>query len=303
MTAVLLREAAARSADKGAAQAQRLAGVCRPRRYPDDGRPRLEPPMIPLVLTFVGDDRPGLVNAVSEKIAALRRDLARKPLGPARRQIRGRGARQRPRAERRSARTGAARTRDRRAYAHHRARRARRRGAAAARSVTLDILGNERPGIVRDVTQALNGARRQHRGIRERPRKRAPSPGSRCSAPTRGCARPQTLSLDELRRALERLAGEIMVDLDASARRRARAPDAARRSALARPDGRCHKGALSQPPPERSERRWRPFPSACSQAFSRPAISTSAIISARSSASSRCRRRGPASIAWSTCTR
>ena len=26
--------------------------------------------MIPLVLTFVGDDRPGLVNAISEKIAA-----------------------------------------------------------------------------------------------------------------------------------------------------------------------------------------------------------------------------------------
>ena len=26
--------------------------------------------MVPLVLTFVGDDRPGLVNAVSEKIAA-----------------------------------------------------------------------------------------------------------------------------------------------------------------------------------------------------------------------------------------
>src|SRR5271157_2387346 len=29
-------------------------------------------PMIPLVLTFVGDDRPGLVNAISEKVAACR---------------------------------------------------------------------------------------------------------------------------------------------------------------------------------------------------------------------------------------
>ncbi len=26
--------------------------------------------MIPLVLTYVGDDRPGLINAVSEKVAA-----------------------------------------------------------------------------------------------------------------------------------------------------------------------------------------------------------------------------------------
>jgi len=32
--------------------------------------------MTSLVLTFVGDDRPGLVNAVSEKVVDFRRDLA-----------------------------------------------------------------------------------------------------------------------------------------------------------------------------------------------------------------------------------
>ena len=30
----------------------------------------------PLVLTFVGDDRPGLVNAISEKVVDSRRNLA-----------------------------------------------------------------------------------------------------------------------------------------------------------------------------------------------------------------------------------
>ncbi len=48
----------------------------------------------PLVLTFVGDDRPGLVNAISEK-SPLRRDLAREQIGAARGQIRRRGAHQR----------------------------------------------------------------------------------------------------------------------------------------------------------------------------------------------------------------
>ncbi len=36
-----------------------------------------------LVLTFVGDDRPGLVSAISEKVAACG-DLAREPVSAAR---------------------------------------------------------------------------------------------------------------------------------------------------------------------------------------------------------------------------
>ena len=48
--------------------------------------------MTPLVLTFVGDDRPGLVNAIAEKVAASGGDLAREPVGGTRGQIRRRCA-------------------------------------------------------------------------------------------------------------------------------------------------------------------------------------------------------------------
>ena len=109
----------------------------------------------PLVLTFVGDDRPGLVNAISEKVAACRRDLAREPVGAARGQIRRRGAGQRSRRSAVAAGIVAARSRARRAA---RSRSSAARAAEAekpARIVRLGILGNERPGIVRDVTQAL----------------------------------------------------------------------------------------------------------------------------------------------------
>ena len=127
----------------------------------------------PLVLTFVGDDRPGLVNAISERIAALRRDLAREPVGAARRQIRRRAAGQRP-----DESTLAALKSSLREPRAGRPARLVERGAAVdaerpGRTVTLDIVGQERPGIVRDVTQALDPPRRQHRGIRERPGKGA----------------------------------------------------------------------------------------------------------------------------------
>ncbi len=112
--------------------------------------------MIPLVLTYVGDDRPGLVNAVSEKIAAFGGTLAREPLGPARRQVRRHRARQRARgrmSRRSSAPCATLRRRD--SYLTIE-RGAHDEAAPTARLITLDILGNERPGIVRDVTQALN---------------------------------------------------------------------------------------------------------------------------------------------------
>ena len=52
--------------------------------------------MIPLVLTFVGDDRPGLVNAISDRIAACGGNLAGKPLGATGGEIRGYSAGQCP---------------------------------------------------------------------------------------------------------------------------------------------------------------------------------------------------------------
>ena len=109
----------------------------------------------PLVLTFVGDDRPGTHKRDLGKDRRVRRDLAREPVGAARRQIRRRAAGQRPERHPRGAgvRRFAASSRPACASPSSGARRST--AERPGRTVTLDILGQERPGIVRDVTQSL----------------------------------------------------------------------------------------------------------------------------------------------------
>ncbi len=165
----------------------------------------------PLVLTFVGDDRPGLINAISGKVAACGATWL----------------------ESRSARLAGkfagvvlvSVSDDRftelelslRDLAHAGLRIAIERGAAAeaekpARIVNLDILGRERPGIVRDVTQALH---RLGVNIEEfmSGLESEPFTGAEMFRAKARLSVPDDLKLDDLRKALERLAGEIMVDL------------------------------------------------------------------------------------------
>ena len=167
--------------------------------------------MIPLVLTFVGDDRTGLVNAISEKVA-------------------GCGATW---LESRSVRLAGkfagvvlvSVPDDRltelelslRDLAHAGLRIGVERGAAAdterpARTVKLDVVGYERPGIVRDVTQALT---RLGVNIEEfmSGLEGEPFTGVQMFHATARLSVPDGLKLDELRKALEKLAAEIMVDL------------------------------------------------------------------------------------------
>jgi glycine cleavage system regulatory protein len=164
-----------------------------------------------LVLTFVGDDRPGLVNAISEKVAACGATWL----------------------ESRSARLAGkfagvvlvSVPDDRvtalelwlRDLAHEGLRIAIERSAGAgaekpARIVALDILGRERPGIVRDVTQALN---RLGVNIEEfvSGLESEPFTGAEMFRARARLSVPDGLKLDDLRKAIERLAGEIMVDL------------------------------------------------------------------------------------------
>jgi glycine cleavage system regulatory protein len=164
-----------------------------------------------LVLTFVGDDRPGVVNTIAEKIAACGATWL----------------------ESRSARLAGkfagvvlvSVPDDRvtglelslRDLAHEGLRIAIERGASVAaekrlRIVTLDILGHERPGIVRDVTQALN---RLGVNIEEfmSGLESEPFTGAEMFRAKARLSVPDGLKLDDLRKALERLAGEIMVDL------------------------------------------------------------------------------------------
>ena len=86
------------------------------------------------------------------------------------------------------------------------------RAEKPSRLIRLDILGNERPGIVRDVTKTLTdlgvNIEEFSSGLEGEPFTGVEM--FRASARLRA---PDGLSLDDLRKALERLASEIMVDL------------------------------------------------------------------------------------------
>ena len=166
----------------------------------------------PLVLTFVGDDRPGLVNAIADKVAARGATwlesrsvrLAGKFAGVVLVSVPDEGV--------------AALELSLRDLAHAGLRIGIERGAAAEpekprRTVKLDIVGNERPGIVRDVTQALT-----HLGVNIEEftsgLEGEPFTGVMMFHAAARLSVPDALKLDDLRKALERLAGEIMVDLN-----------------------------------------------------------------------------------------
>src|ERR1700749_3259798 len=110
--------------------------------------------MIPLVLTFVGEDRPGLVNAISETVAAHRGTwlesrsvrLAGKFAGVVLVNIPDENLIPLESALAKLAPSGLRVSIDRGAAAE---------AETPARLVTLEIVGKDRPGIVRDVTQAL----------------------------------------------------------------------------------------------------------------------------------------------------
>ena len=166
---------------------------------------------ISLVLTFVGDDRPGLVNAISERIAAC--DATWLESRSAR--LAGKFAGvvligvpdEKSQALESSLRDLAT------AGLHVAiARGAAGQGEKPVRLVKLDVVGNERPGIVRDVTQALTrlgvNIEEFSSGLESEP-----FTGVEMFRATARLDIPDGLSLDELRQALERLAAEIMVDL------------------------------------------------------------------------------------------
>src|SRR5271155_4257358 len=164
----------------------------------------------PLVLTFVGDDRPGLVNAISEKVVVCGATwlesrsvrLAGKFAGVVLVSVPDDRLTEFKLALRDLAPAGL--------------RIAIERGAPAAekpaRIVSLDILGRERPGIVRDVTRALS---RLGVNIEEfmSGLESEPFTGAEMFRARARLSVPDGLKLDDLRKALERLAGEIMVDL------------------------------------------------------------------------------------------
>jgi glycine cleavage system regulatory protein len=166
--------------------------------------------MTPLVLTFVGDDRPGLVNAISEAVAASggtwlesrSADLAGKFAGIVLVNVPDANVAELETSLRRLEEGGL----------HIRIERGAPPAETPSRLIKLDILGNERPGIVRDVTKALTdlgvNIEEFSSGLES-----APFTGVEMFRATARMRAPEGLAAEELRKALERLAGEIMVDL------------------------------------------------------------------------------------------
>ena len=168
-----------------------------------------------LVLTFVGDDRPGLVNAISAQVVEFGGTwlesrsvrLAGKFAGVVLVRIRNENLIPLESALATLAPSGLRVSIDRGA----------READKPARLVALEIVGKERPGIVRDVTQALT-----HLGVNIEEftsgLEGEPFTGALMFRATARLGVPDSLGLDDLRKALERLAAEIMVDLSVGER-------------------------------------------------------------------------------------
>ncbi len=84
--------------------------------------------------------------------------------------------------------------------------------AGAARSLRLELVGNDRPGIVRDISRVLayHGVNIEEldTGIVH-----APMTGEPLFRATANLKVPASVAIDAVRRELEALAGELMVDL------------------------------------------------------------------------------------------
>ena len=164
-----------------------------------------------LVLTFIGDGRPGLVNAISETVAGNEGTWLESRLA----QLAGKfaGIVLVSVAEAQVDRLSAAlRGLDAKGLRVSVERGAGDTTLAGARTLRLDILGAERPGIVRDVTQALIGLgvniEEFTSGVEGEP-----FTGRQMFRASARLGVPDSVADETLRVALERLAGEIMVDL------------------------------------------------------------------------------------------
>jgi glycine cleavage system regulatory protein len=168
----------------------------------------------PLVLTFIGDDRPGVVNAISEKVAACGGTWLESRLAHLAGEFAGIlmiGISE----ERIGDLTAALRILEATGL-----RIAVKRSAPAAvkregKTLVLNLVGHERPGIVRDVTQALTNLgvniEEFSSGIES-----APFTGGELFRAKVRLHVPDNIASEHVQKTIEQLAAEIMVDLTVS---------------------------------------------------------------------------------------
>jgi glycine cleavage system regulatory protein len=168
----------------------------------------------PLVLTFIGEDKPGVVNAISEKIAACGGTWLESRLAHLAGEFAGIlmiGVSE----ERIDELTAALRVLEttglRIAVKRSLPRAVQKDGA----TLELNLVGHERPGIVRDVTQALTDL-----GVNieefSSEIESAPFTGAELFRAKARLHVPDDIANEHVQKTIERLAAEIMVDLTVS---------------------------------------------------------------------------------------
>jgi glycine cleavage system regulatory protein len=164
----------------------------------------------PLVLTFVGRDRPGLVNAIAERVASAGGTWLESRLAHLAGEFAGivLVAAPEDKFEALAATLAGLEAAGLRVTISPSVPAA----APNERLIALAIVGAERPGIVRDVTQALTrlgvNIEELSSGVEGEP-----FTGAEMFRANLRIRLPDGLAVEELRKTLERLAAEIMVDL------------------------------------------------------------------------------------------
>jgi len=164
-----------------------------------------------LVLTVVGDDRPGIVERVAEEVLASGANWEESSMARLAGKFAGllhvsvdEGEADDLAARLRALDAGGLTVVVEPAAADE---------ATAAQPVELELVGNDRPGIVRDISRVLAG---QQINIEELETGvgSAPMSGETLFRARALLRVPASVSLDALRQQLEALEGELMVDLD-----------------------------------------------------------------------------------------
>jgi len=168
----------------------------------------------PLVMTFIGRDRPGLVNAISRRVAENGGTWLESRLAHLAGEFAGIVKLEAPE-EHIADLTAALRGLEGHGLHVAVSRGISSREPKPGASLTIELIGLDRPGIVRDVTETLT-----HLGVNIEEFESGLSSEAFTGAPMfEAKARlhtPEGLSVDELRKALERLAGELMADISVS---------------------------------------------------------------------------------------
>ena len=164
-----------------------------------------------IVLTVIGPDRPGLVEALSQTVAEHDANWLESRMSHLAGQFAGllRVSVPRARAAALGQALGSLESQGLRVVVQESSV---EEAPLELRSLALELVGQDRPGIIRDVSRAL-----AHRGVNVEELVTscisAPMSGEILFQATARLRLPMEASLDELRDTLERIANELMVDL------------------------------------------------------------------------------------------